>query len=207
MRPGIVGTIPRKIALSAVGALALATALDGPKRMRERLDSVVGFTKHPFEDPHQTLFVIRHASKPWISGLARSVLDASHGAELSRFGSNGNVDGQGDAYRHAYAAALFTLRSMRDHGMSAPTAIHLTVSAGDAHERDGADNPAGKRSAEMDMLNNELGAKLVGTGQSGITWISESELETRVWDHLIGGSFRYLDADGQLTPTDGEAST
>lgn len=196
---GLIGELTatpvRKVLLAATGAIGIAALIDGPSDFVEHVKLMPKLVKRAIEDPHQTWFVVSHPNRPWLYSMGYEILNDSHAAERRNFGKADAIDNEGDAFRHAYAAALMTLRAMRDHGVSQSKAAALSHEAGVAHESDGADNPAGKLSSRMDLYNNQVGIKLVGSGRVDGIWLSEQELERKVLDALENGKLREIDPD------------
>ncbi len=173
------------------GALVL---IDGPDDAVSKLATAGQLVRRAVEDHHQALFVLARLDRPWLARVGYAVYDDAKAREQQHFGRGDHLDDDGDAFRHAWAAALMALRAMRDHGMSRPDAARLVIGLGDAHERDGADNAA--LSAQMDRVNNRRGVELVGSGRAGAGWISEFELEQHVLDAVRGGRLARVAADG-----------
>jgi len=150
---------------------------------------------------HQILFVLKHPLRPWLTGMGLGVADAANAVQRRYFGAHDPMDGAPDALRHGYAAALFTLRAMRDHGESSGDAASLAIEAGDAHEADGQDNND-SYSHEMDAYNNRVGARLAGDGKprageaaDDAGWITERALADRVLDAIGAGEIQVVDRD------------
>lgn len=196
---GIAGTLTstttRRVLLAATGITGVAVLLDDPRDFLHHITSLPKYLKRAIEDPHQAMFVIRHANHPWLASLGYSLLDEARAGEQRHFGSAGAIDNEADAFRHAYASGLFVLRAMRDHGISASEAEHLSNEAGRAHEADGADNDAGRLSSKMDIANNAVGASLIGDGHRGGLWMTERDVERAAEDALAHGKLFEIDAD------------
>jgi hypothetical protein len=149
-------------------------------------------------------FVLRNLRHPWVGPMGLGVARDARAAQEQLYGLDEPLDGPQDAFRHAYAAALFTLRAQRDHGADQPTARRLAIGAGEAHEQDGQDNND-EYSRAMDTANNELGATLVGDGRAtpgeqadDRGFVTEDALRQRVLDALRDA--RVTMVDRSVTP-------
>lgn len=189
----------------AIGAAATAVGVAVlPDDWRDRLFRAPDLLARAVHDPHQAMFLVRNLDHPWLAAQGEGVLRAARQAEARRYGPGDHLDDDADAFRHTYAAALMTLRSMRDHDVGAADAQQLTVELGDAHEQDGPDpleqDRAGHDNAaasDMDRRNNRAGAALVGDGHASTgDWLTEGELRARVATAVDGGSSWRLAADG-----------
>ena len=144
-------------------------------------------------------FVLRHPLKPWLAGMGLGVARDARAAQEQLYGRAEPLDGPQDAFRHAYAAALFTLRAERDHGQDPETAKALAIAAGEAHEVDGQDNND-DLSREMDRANNETGASIAGDGRAragepadDAGFVTEQALRQRVLDAMREGRLQLVD--------------
>ncbi|MCW2926810.1 MAG: hypothetical protein JWM86_778 [Thermoleophilia bacterium] len=154
----------------------------------------------------QLWFVVSHPTKPWLASLGLGVADAARSSQERLYGPREPLDGPQDAFRHTFAAALFSLRAMREHG-TAPTEAHeLAIAAGEAHERDGQDNND-SFSRAMDTANNHLGTELVGDGRArpgedadAAGFVTEHALRERVLAAIAGGQVQLVDRSA-ATPT------
>lgn len=154
----------------------------------------------------QLWFVVSHPTKPWLAKLGLGVADAARGNQEALYGKAEPLDGPQDAFRHTYAAALFSLRAMREHGVAPDEAHALAIGAGAAHEADGQDNND-EFSRAMDTFNNELGTQLAGDGKArpgesrdAAGFVTEHALRQRVLDALAAGKVQLVDRSG-ATPT------
>lgn len=137
---------------------------------------------------------------PWLGIEAWNVRGRAINRSSQLYGVDG--EGPGNAFRHAYAAALLTLRAMRDHGESRSNAAALTRDVGTAHEdRDSTDPDNALR--RMDLHNNEAGIDLVGDGHvvQGGRWLRDEELVGRVQQAIAGGKLLVQRDDGTLRAT------
>lgn len=144
-------------------------------------------------------FVVRHPTKPWLGPMGLGVASDARAAQEHYFGKREPLDGAQDAYRHVYAAALFSLRAMRDHGASPDEAHGLAIEAGQAHETDGQDNND-RWSREMDVANNLTGTQLIADGHAATGeeadaagFVTEAALRVRVLDALRDGKLQVVD--------------
>lgn len=150
----------------------------------------------------QAWFVISNPGRPWIGPTGIRVATAARTAQESLYGRAEPLDGPQDAFRHAFAAALLSLRAMRDHGQSTADAHRLAIDAGEAHERDGQDNND-DFSREMDRSNNRSGTQLIGDGRArsdepadAAGYVTELALRERVLDAIGGGRLQLVDRGG-----------
>lgn len=156
-------------------------------------------------------FVLKNLNRPWIAGLGIGVASDARAAQEQLYGTAEPLDGPQDAFRHAYAAALFTLRCERDHGVDPATAQRLAIDAGAAHEVDGQDNND-DLSRDMDHANNATGAALAGDGKArsgeradANGFVTERALRERVLDAMRAGKLELVDRTA--TPPAPRAST
>ncbi len=174
------------------GALLATDRLTGGE-VKRQLDYVA------LDRRAQIGFVLRHPLTPWLAGTGLGVARDARAAQEQLYGRAEPLDGPQDAFRHAYAAALFTLRGIRDHGADPERAAKLAVEAGEAHEVDGQDNND-DFSREMDRFNNVVGAGLVGDGRarSGEQadergFVTEHDLRRRVFAAIRAGEVQLVD--------------
>lgn len=147
-------------------------------------------------------FVLANPTKPWIAKLGLGVANDARAAQEQLYGHREPLDGPQDAFRHAYAAALFSLRSMRDHGVEPTEAHRLAIAAGTAHEVDGQDNND-EFSRAMDHANNQAGIAIVGDGRAtgdeaadARGFVTEAGLRRRVLDAMSAGTLELVDRSG-----------
>jgi hypothetical protein len=147
-------------------------------------------------------FVLTHPTKPWLLSMGLGVARDARASQESLYGPREPLDGPQDAFRHTYAAALFSLRAMRDHGVSADDAHGLAVDAGAAHEADGQDNNDAF-SRRMDTANNLTGTQLVGDGRAlpgedadANGFVTEHALQQRVLVAMAAGTIQLVDRTG-----------
>lgn len=147
----------------------------------------------------QMWFVIKNARYPWIGPMGLKVASDARAAQERLYGRSEPLDGPQDAFRHAYAAALFTLRAMRDHNLSQANAAKLALEIGEAHERDGQDNND-ELSRNMDYFNNASGAKIVADGRARDYeqkdergFLTEEALAARVLDAMRQGNLQLVE--------------
>lgn len=147
----------------------------------------------------QVGFVLTHPTKPWLAGLGLGVARDARAAQEQLYGMREPLDGPQDAFRHAYASALFSLRAMREHGAAPDDAHALAVAAGEAHEVDGQDNND-SFSRAMDTFNNAAGTSIVGDGransgeQAGADGlVSEHALRDRVIAAMGAGTLQLVE--------------
>ncbi|MCW2920666.1 MAG: hypothetical protein JWL76_540 [Thermoleophilia bacterium] len=155
---------------------------------------------------HQILFVLKHPTNPWVAGTGLQVAKNAQATQDSLYGRWDPLDGPQDAFRHTYAAGLFALRSMRDHGETPATAHALAIEAGEAHEADGQDNND-DFSRGMDTANNLTGTLVLGDGRAlpgeaadADGFITEQALRDRVLRAMFAGHLQVVDRMG-ATPT------
>ncbi|MCB0877755.1 MAG: hypothetical protein KDC46_02085 [Thermoleophilia bacterium] len=148
---------------------------------------------------HQIGVVLRHPTKPWLAGLGLGVARDARAAQEQLYGTREPLDGPQDAFRHTYAAALMTLRAIRDHGEDPAGAAALAIEAGEAHELDGQDNND-DLSREMDRFNNHVGAGLAGDGRAAggeqadaNGFVTEHALRERVLEAMRTGQVQLVD--------------
>ncbi len=151
----------------------------------------------------QILFVLRHPTNPWIAGTGLGVARDARGAQEQLYGTWDPLDGPQDAFRHSFAAALFSLRAMRDHGKTPEHAHTLAIGAGEAHEVDGQDNND-DFSRAMDSANNRTGTEIVGDGRAvpgenadANGFVTEHALRERVLAALRDGRLQVVDRSGE----------
>lgn len=191
----------QKVAVGVAGAIGVAVLVDGPGDAFDKARRGVKLAARGVQDPHQGWFVVSNLHRPWLAEVGYGVLDDAKAAERGRYGASDHLDDDADAFRHAYAAALMTVRAMRDHGATQAEAARLVTGLGDAHERDGVDN--GAHASEMDRHNNRVGVELVGDGRQGAGWVTEAQVEQLVVDALEAGRLQRLADDGSgLVATD-----
>lgn len=150
----------------------------------------------------QILFVLRNATNPWVAPTGLAVARDAKVAQDQLYGTWDPKDGPQDAFRHAYAAGLFSLRAMRDHAESPETAHRIAIGAGDAHEVDGQDNND-DFSRAMDTANNRAGITIVGDGRARAGeqadpsgFVTERALRMRVLEALAAGDLRVVERSG-----------
>jgi hypothetical protein len=149
-------------------------------------------------------FVLRHPTKPWLLGMGLGVARDARAAQEHYYGPREPLDGPQDAFRHTYAAALFSLRAMRGHGLDPATAHQLAIQAGAAHEADGQDNNDAYSSA-MDTANNLTGTQVVGDGRARAGeaadangFVTEAALRERVLSAIASGTVQVVDRTGSV---------
>jgi hypothetical protein len=154
----------------------------------------------------QIWFVLSNPTRPWIAGTGLGVARDARASQVELYGRAEPLDGPQDAFRHTYAAALFSLRAMRDHGEDPATAHRLAVAAGAAHEVDGQDDND-QFSRAMDHFNNDAGALVAGDGRAldgeasdASGWVSEQALRQRVLAAMSAGGLQLVDRDGADAP-------
>jgi hypothetical protein len=147
-------------------------------------------------------FVLSHPTKPWLFSMGMGVANDARGAQESLYGPREPLDGPQDAFRHTYAAALFSLRALRDHGVGEDEAHELAIAAGAAHEADGQDNND-DFSREMDTANNLTGTHVVGDGRAlpgedadANGFLTEHALQQRVLLAMATGAVELVDRTG-----------
>jgi hypothetical protein len=147
-------------------------------------------------------FVLRHPTEPWLLGMGLGVARDARAAQEHYYGTREPLDGPQDAFRHTYAAALFSLRAMRGHGLDPSAAHELAIQAGAAHEADGQDNNDAWSSA-MDTANNLAGTKVVGDGRALAGeqadergFVTEAALRERVLGAMADGAVQVVDRTG-----------
>jgi hypothetical protein len=189
---------------AAIGA-GLGAALVGVDRLtggqvQQKLDYL------SLDRRAQIWFVLSNPTRPWIASTGLDVARDARAAQVELYGSAEPLDGPQDAFRHAYAAALFSLRAMRDHSEAPATAQRLAVAAGAAHEVDGQDNND-RFSRAMDHLNNDAGALIAGDGRArdgeaadASGWVTEQALRQRVLNAMAAGSLQLVDRAGSDAP-------
>jgi hypothetical protein len=155
----------------------------------------------------QAWFVISHPTKPWLFSTGMGVANDARGAQESLYGRREPLDGPQDAFRHAFAAALFSLRAMRDHGVGEDEAHQLAIDAGAAHEADGQDNND-DFSRDMDTANNLTGTNIVGDGRAlpgedadANGFLTEHALQQRVLASMLEGELQLVDRSGAIPAT------
>lgn len=185
---------------AAVGA-GMGAALIGIDRVtdgqvKKQLD-YVGLDRRA-----QILFVLRNPTRPWVAGMGLGVARDARAAQEGLYGMREPLDGPQDAFRHTFAAALFSLRSMRDHGQSPADAHRLAIGAGEAHEVDGQDNND-SFSRAMDTFNNHLGTELADDGRAAAGeaadasgFVTEHALRERVLRAIADGRVQLVDRSG-----------
>lgn len=154
------------------------------------------------DNRHAIGVVVRHPFEPWIGPLGRRTYNDAERVQEHLFGVHHSTDDGGDAFRHAYASALYALRMMRDHDISPHRARSIVVDAGVAHERDtwARNTPAAHA---MDVHNNAVGVAMVGDGRSATgSWLSDAQVQERVLDALRSGELvRLRPGQQELVPT------
>lgn len=147
-------------------------------------------------------FVLQHPTKPWLLPMGLGVAKEARRAQESFYGRREPLDGPQDGFRHAYAAGLFSLRAMRDHGVPADEAHSLAIDAGAAHEADGQDNND-EFSRQMDIANNLTGTRLMGDGRAlpgedadANGFVTERALRQRVLLGMAAGTIQLVDRSG-----------
>lgn len=146
----------------------------------------------------QLWFVLSNPTKPWLAGMGLRVASDARAAQEQLYGRREPLDGPQDAFRHAYASALFALRAMRDHGVPQAEAAQLAIEAGEAHEVDGQDNND-EHSRSMDFANNLAGTQVLGdararAGEAADTagFVTEAALRARILDALAAGQLQVV---------------
>jgi hypothetical protein len=185
---------------AAVGA-GMGAALIGIDRatggaVKQQLDLV------SLDRRAQAWFVLKHPNKPWLLQTGLGVAHDARTAQEHLYGKAEPLDGPQDAFRHTYAAALMSLRAMRDHGETPDSAHALAIEAGAAHEADGQDNND-DFSRNMDTFNNHAGTVVAGDGkaqpgehadQDG--FVTEHDLRERVLGAIATGQVQLVDRTG-----------
>ena len=150
----------------------------------------------------QIMFVLRNPTNPWIAGTGIGVAKDAQSMQDSLYGRWDPMDGPQDAFRHSFAAGLFSLRAMRDHGEGVENAHRLAIDAGEAHEVDGQDNND-EHSRAMDTANNLTGTQIVGDGRAlpgedadADGFLTDHGLRDRVLRALQGGQLQVIDRTG-----------
>jgi hypothetical protein len=196
---------------AAVGA-GMGAALIGVDRatggqVKKQLDYV------SLDRRAQILFVLRNPTRPWLAGMGISVAADARAAQEALYGQREPLDGPQDAFRHTFAAALFSLRATRDHGQSPDDAHRLAIDAGEAHEVDGQDNND-DFSRAMDSFNNRVGTEIAGDGRaaSGESadadgYLTEHALRDRVLRAIADGRVQLVDRSTEtpVTRSSGDA--
>lgn len=185
--------------------LGLDRLTDG--QVRKQLDYV------SLDRRAQIMFVLRNPMNPWIAVTGIGVARDAKAMQDSMYGRWDPLDGPQDAFRHAYAAGLFSLRAMRDHEETPDGAHRLAIGAGDAHEVDGQDNnDAFSRS--MDTANNLTGTQVIGDGRAlpgeaadSAGFITERALRDRVLTALRDGRLQVVDRSGDAPTARATAAT
>lgn len=147
----------------------------------------------------QAWFVLTHPTRPWLAPMGLGVARDARAAQEALYGPREPLDGAQDAFRHAYAAALFSLRAMREHGVGAEKAHELAIEAGAAHEADGQDNND-EHSRAMDERNNTAGTIAVGDGRArpgeqadARGFVTERALRARILAAMAAGELTLVD--------------
>lgn len=174
---------------AGLGALALIADRVSGGEVHRQLNSA-------FQDRRaQGWFVLKHLNHPWLASTTLQAASDARAQQHAIFGSAQPLDGPHDAFRHAYAGALLSLRLQRDRGMSAEQAADLTREAGDAHEQDGQDNSP--EAGAMDRFNNAVGIKIASTAHAaGGSWVSEQDLINQVVNAMATGRLQVVDHVG-----------
>lgn len=145
----------------------------------------------------QAWFVLGHPTKPWLARMGLRVATDARAAQEQLYGRREPLDGPQDAFRHAYAAALYAQRMMEQHGVDPAEARALSAAAGRAHEVDGQDNND-EFSHAMDFHNNQGGLELVGDGHGPDgSWLTEAQLRSAVLDAMAHGKLELVDRSGR----------
>lgn len=185
---------------AAIGA-GLGAALVGIDRLtggevKRQLDYVL------LDRRAQLTFVLRNATRPWVGPMGLGVARDARAAQEHLYGLREPLDGPQDAFRHTFAAALFSLRAMRDHGQSPEDAHRLAIDAGEAHEVDGQDNND-QHSRAMDSSNNRIGTEIAGNGRAAngeaadaAGFVTEHALRERVLRAMQDGRVQLVDRSG-----------
>ena len=192
--------VARSIGISAAGGATLAgAALLIDRLTGNHMGSGLAWI---VDHRHSIGMVVRHPTQPWIGPLGRRTFDDAERVQERLYHVHHATDDGGDAFRHAYASALFAVRMMRDHHVSADQARSIVIEAGDAHELDtwGSNTPAAHA---MDLHNNAAGADLAGDGRgSDGAWLTDSQVQDRVLEALSRGVLvRLQPGSGELVPT------
>lgn len=147
----------------------------------------------------QIMFVLKNPTNPWIAGTGIGVARDAQAMQDSLYGRWDPLDGPQDAFRHTFAAGLFSLRAIRDHGETPEQAHRLAIGAGDAHEADGQDNND-EFSRAMDTANNLTGTQVLGDGRAlpgedadANGFLTEHALRDRVLAALRDGRLQVVD--------------
>ncbi len=195
---GVLGSGAWKGALVGAGIGAALLGLDKltDGQVKKQLDYV------SLDRRAQILFVLRNPTNPWIAGTGIAVAKNAQAMQDSLYGRWDPMDGPQDAFRHSFAAALFSLRSMRDHGESPDNAHRLAIDAGEAHEVDGQDNND-ELSRAMDTANNLAGTQIIGDGRAlpgedadANGFVTERALRDRVLAAMYAGRLQVVDRSG-----------
>jgi hypothetical protein len=199
-----------RLARGFVGGAVFSGALAGIDALLGRpLASGLHVARTHSTDRHQFAFVARNVvSAPWLYPTARRVRHDAEREQVAVYHTPVAIDDAGDAYRHAWASAALVVRIVEQRGWSIDDATDLARRAGEAHERDGADNPAGRASAEMDLANNEVGfgiaRDLLAVHPSGVP---AAALRASVLDAIAGGRLVVLEVGSSRATTRADLPT
>lgn len=185
--------------MAGIGAAIAGATVLGDRATGDRLGHGLGFAL----DHRQSMkFLVTHPTRPWLGPLGNDTKDAARAAQRSRFDNGWSTDDAGDAFRHAFGSGLFALRLMRDRGESQAAAADLVREAGIANEQDRWDD-ASTVSHDMDLSNNASGVRITSDGRRADgSWLSDHELEQRVYDATSSGQLVMIDRSSQrLVPT------
>lgn len=206
---GALGTGAWKGAMVGAGMGAALLGLDRitDGQVKKQLDYV------SLDRRAQILFVLKNPTNPWIAGTGIGVARDAQAMQDSLYGRWDPKDGPQDAFRHAFAAGLFSLRAIRDHGETPENAHRLAIGAGDAHEADGQDNND-DYSRAMDVANNLAGTQVVGDGRAlpgedadADGFLTERGLRDRVLGALHDGRLHVIERGGDGPTTRASAPT
>lgn len=177
---------------ASLGGLAVGADRITDGEMNRQLDLIA------LDRRAQLWFALSNLTKPWLAGMGLGVMDDARAAQRQLYGGREPLDGPHDAFRHAYASALFVLRAMRDHGVPRAEAAKLAIEAGEANEVDGQDNND-EHSRSMDFANNLAGIEVVGDGRARAGeaadpdgFVTEAALRARIVDALAGGRLQVV---------------
>jgi hypothetical protein len=193
--PAALGAGGMRGALVGAGIGAALLALDRLTggQVKQQLDHV------SLERRAQVLFVLRNPTRPWLASTGLRVARDARAEQERLYGSDRTPDGGQDAFRHAYATGLFTLRMIRDRGEQPDLARRLAIAAGAAHEVDGQDNND-ELSRAMDLANNDTGGMLAGDGRPRAGepadehgFLTEPALRERVLAAMADGKLQVVD--------------
>lgn len=183
--PVRIGLLAAGAAMAGVTALALAH--------RDTIDSLrmVAGDDLPL---NQGLMVLRHATKPWLGGVALDAFRDAKSAALEVV-SDHSRDGGWDAYQHAFGSGMLVGRLV-ERGVPLEQSLRIADQFGVAREDDRTTDPD-DLARQMDLHNNGVGRDLARELIEAGTY-SERELAEHVGSSLGAGRLRVVDA-GNLT--------